>query len=123
MCELRSDEVALKRDVFNGMIDTVIDALGWLLVIGDEYPEVLRKTCGRLNAEDRLAQMSAILSGRTFDKRYEVADPDAKGNEESSYIGESPSNAAPTERRSDDLEAWKRALEQQKDKDSRNTRE
>ena len=116
MSELKSNEIALKREVFN---DELIDALGWLLVIGDEYPEVLRKTCGNLKVEGRLAQMSAILSGRTCDKRYELDYPGTGQDKESSCPDNEISRPA-RDGKTDDLESWKRALEQEDNTDSHN---
>ncbi len=119
MSELKSDEVALKRDVFNGMIDELIDALGWLLVIGDEYPDVLRKTCGHLNVGDRLAQMSAVLCGKMFDKRYDIAYSGTSRDEEPS-CGAAELPTAASHGKADSLESWKRALEQENDRDGHN---
>jgi hypothetical protein len=76
MTNVKSGEIAVRRDVFEGLIDELMDAIGWLSVIQDEFPEVLQRTCGTINAQNRLRQMSAILSGSTLDKRYEPAQID-----------------------------------------------
>ena len=78
MTKLKSGEIAVRQDIFEGLIDELMDAIGWLSVIQDEFPEVLQQTCGTINAEQRLRQMTAMLSGSTLDKRY---DTDSFGGE------------------------------------------
>ncbi len=120
--QLRCDEVAIRRDLFNGLVDELTDALGWLLVIQEENPGALQKACGQLNAEERLAQMSAILSGRTFDKRYAIKDCTYSINEDGEETEDSTEQKAEDSNSRTDLETWKRAVEEKKDEDSRNTR-
>ncbi len=124
---LRSDEVAIRRDLFNGLVDELTDALGWLLVIQEENPDVLQKACGHLNAEERLAQMSAVLSGKTYDKRYAIAEGiySNNGEEAAAELTASISedgNVPHAGDRATDKESWKRAVEEKKDGDGQNTR-
>jgi hypothetical protein len=125
MSELRPGEIAIRQDLFNGLVDELTDALGWLLVIHEEDPRVLQNACGKLDARQRLAQMSAVLSGRTFDKRYHVAEC---GLETSDYSSLEEAEAAACSSRSDqsvasdDLTSGKQAVEENKDEDTRNPR-
>ncbi len=124
MNRLRSDEIAIRRDLFNGLVDELTDALGWLLVIREEIADVLAKACGRFDMDQRLVQMSAILSGRAFDKRYEVEEASPGDKEFCSareQKGFSRTSPGPDEKDSAELEAWKRTLEEDRDEDSHNT--
>ncbi len=123
MRELGKGEIALRRELFDGIIDELMDALGWLLVIEEEYPEVLRRTCGCLDAKDRLSRMCAVLRGRILNTRYDVADRRRSEHKVCSGEGDAHRHANSAQLGSSDLETWKRALEQDKDTDRHNTRE
>ena len=130
MSELRVNEVAIRRDLFNALVEELTDAIGWLLVIREENPAALQRACGNLNADERLTQMSAVLSGRTLDKRYSVADAATRSGEDSTAEEQEFSTASPdaddaskptVDGSTNDLDSWKRATEERKDEDSRNT--
>ncbi len=121
---LKGDEVAVRRDLFNGLVDELTDALGWLLVIQEENPDALQKACGHLNAEERLAQMSAILSGKTYDKRYAIAECACSNIEEDAAAeqaasGSDDGSVPPAADRPADPESWRRTVEEKKDGDSK----
>lgn len=126
MSELRSGEIAIKRDLFDGLVDELTDALGWLLVIQEENPEALQRACGNLDAEQTLAQMSAVLGGRTFDKRYQVAESGFEAEDYSSAEDAVSPGSSPREAENknsatpDDLAAWRHTTEEKKDEDTPN---
>jgi hypothetical protein len=131
MSELGTNEIAIRRDLFNALVDELTDAIGWLLVIREENPAALQRACGHLDADDRLMQMSAVLGGRTLDKRHSVAEAAARGGEDSSPDGQgysTESSPDPCEGSSPagdgstgNQDFWKRDVEERKDEDSRNT--
>jgi len=132
MGELKSGEIVIRQELFNLLVDQLTDALGWLLVLRDENPGALKRTCGNLDVEQRLAHMSAALSGRTLQKRYPHSEFDLVMEQE-------PEPEMPVVRRragsragraagpdtldaKDELDDLRRSLQEPKSRDRRKTK-